>query len=84
VTGEQPQQPGAVIQAVRMGPTHDGEAAMVIELVYPNGGVGTVQVESADTAAVMARANVSNAADLIGMPWTVLQVRDVRGPSPLS
>lgn len=54
---------------------------MVVELSYPNGGRATVQVEGADTAAVMARAGVGSAADLVGKPWTVLQVREVRGPA---
>lgn len=71
---------GAVIRAVHLTPTHDGEAAMVVTLRYPNGGTATVQVEGADTAAVMARAGVATAADLVGQPWTVLQVREVRGP----
>lgn len=70
---------GAVIRAVHLTPTHDGEAAMVVQLSYPNGGAAMVQVGGEDTAAVMARAGVSNAADLVGLPWTVLQIREVRG-----
>ncbi|MBN7795899.1 hypothetical protein [Parahaliea mediterranea] len=70
---------GAVICAVHLAPTHDGEAAMVVELRYPNGGTATVQVAGGDTAAVMARAGVATAAGLVGQPWTVLQVREVRG-----
>ncbi len=69
-----------LIREVRLAPTHDGEAALLVELIFPNGGVSTVQVEGQDAAAVMARANAKTASDLVGLPWTVLQVRDVSGP----
>lgn len=69
----------AVISAVHLAPTHDGEAALVVELRYPNGGTASVQLEGADTAAVMSRARVTSAAELVGRPWTVLQVREVGG-----
>ncbi|GAB3285825.1 hypothetical protein [Parahaliea aestuarii] len=76
---ETPAVSGAVISAVRLTPTHDGEAAMVVELHYPNGGRSTVQIEGADAVAVMRRAGVSHASELLGLPWTVLRVRDVAG-----
>ncbi|TXS96491.1 hypothetical protein FV139_03145 [Parahaliea maris] len=72
--------PQATISAVRLTPTHDAEAAMVVELTYPNGGRATVQVEGSDAARVMARAGVATAGELVGQPWTVLQVREVAGP----
>jgi len=71
---------GPMISAVRLTPTHDGEAALAVELRYPNGGRASVQVEGRDAEAVMARAGVNSATDLVGHSWTVLQVRDVRGP----
>lgn len=71
--------PVALIRAVHLGPTHDGEAAMVVELSYPNGGAASVHIGGEDIAAVMARAGVSSAAELVGLPWTVLQVREVLG-----
>ncbi|MFC6634347.1 hypothetical protein [Microbulbifer taiwanensis] len=72
--------PVARIAAIQLTPTHDGEAALVAELRYPNGGRAKVQVESADTPAVMERAGASSLAELVGCPWTVLLIRDVCGP----
>ncbi|WP_193940584.1 hypothetical protein [Parahaliea mediterranea] len=72
----------AVISAVRLTPTHDAEAAMLVELRYPNGGTAAVQVPAEDAPAVFVRARVATAAELVGLPWTVLQVREVAGPGP--
>ena len=70
---------GAIISAVRLTPTHDAEAALVVELRYPNGGRSTVQIDGADAVAVMQRAGVASAVELVGLSWTVLRVRDVGG-----
>jgi hypothetical protein len=66
----------AVIRGVRLTPTHDGESALVIELGFAGGGRSTVQIDGAGTRAVMAKANVASASDLVGLPWTVLDVGD--------
>lgn len=66
----------AIISCVRLTPTHDGEAALVIELSFPNGGRSNVQINSEEAADVMARAGVRSADALVGQPWTVLQVRN--------
>lgn len=70
----------AVITAVQLTPTHDGEAALVVQIAYPNGGSAKVQIESSDVAAVMQKANARSLEELIGQPWTVLQIRSV-GPA---
>lgn len=67
----------ATIANVQLTPTHDGEAALVVEVTYPNGGRTQVQIESCDVPAVMSNAGARSLEDLIGHPWTVLQIRTV-------
>lgn len=62
----------ATIVSVQLTPTHDGEAALVAELVYPGGGCTRVQIDGHTTAEIMVRANARELSELIGMPWTVL------------
>ena len=64
----------AQIDAVRLTPTHDGESALLVTLRFPNGGRSNVQVDSTALVRVMARAGVSNAFDLVGCDWAVLDV----------
>lgn len=64
--------PIATIASVQLTPTHDGEAALVVELVYPNGSHARVQIDSRSTAGIMARANARQLGELVGLPWTVL------------
>lgn len=66
---------GAVIDTVRLTPTHDGEAALVIGLRFENGGRSNVQINADEVRAVMAKAGVGNAMDLVGRCWTVLDVK---------
>lgn len=65
----------ARISDVRLTSTHDGEAALVVELTFPNGGRSNVQINAVEAADVMAAAGVASADALIGHPWTVLDVR---------
>jgi hypothetical protein len=67
----------ATISGIQLTSTHDGETALVVELTYSNGGRSKVHIGAADAAQVMARAGVSNANDLIGHPWSVLEIRRV-------
>lgn len=66
---------GTVIDTVRLTPTHDGEAALVIGLRFANGGRSNVQIAADEVRAVMAKAGVDNAMDLVGRCWTVLDVK---------
>jgi len=67
----------ATITAVELAPTHDGEAAVVVELTYANGGRSKIHISAPDAALVMARAGVASAMELIGHPWSVLEIRPV-------
>lgn len=67
---------GAVIEALSLTPTHDGEAALVITLRFANGGRSKVQIDADGMHRVMVRAGVDNALDLIGRSWAVLDVAD--------
>jgi hypothetical protein len=65
---------GAVIEALCLTPTHDGEAALVITLRFANGGRSKVQIDADGMRRVMARAGVGSATELIGKSWAVLDV----------
>lgn|GEM_PF-2114662 len=64
--------PGPVVSAIQLTPTHDGEAACAVELTFPGGGRSMVQLDSAGLARVMAQADVHNLSGLVGLTWTVL------------
>lgn len=64
----------ARIVAVALTPTHDGEAAMVIHLAFPDGGQIKVQVDPDNIAKVLAKAEAASIHDLIGKPWWVIDV----------
>lgn len=65
-------QPGPVISALQLTPTHDGEAACMVELMHPGGGRSVVQLDSLRLARVMAAAEVEHATGLVGRRWEVL------------
>jgi hypothetical protein len=67
---------GAVIETLCLTPTHDGEAALVVTLRFANGGRSNVQVDADGMRRVMARAGVSNALDLVGQSWAVLEIEE--------
>jgi len=67
----------ATITAIQLTPTHDGEASVVVELTYANGGRSKIHISAPDAALVMARAGVASATELIGHPWSVLEIRPV-------
>ena len=54
--------------------THDGEVALAVLLRFPNGGTSQIQVLNEDVAKVMEKARVSTANDLVGLPWSVLDI----------
>jgi hypothetical protein len=66
----------AIIAEVTATPTHDGEAALVVILTFPGGGRGSVQMSGIEAAEVVRRAAVSTPQELIGKPWSVLQIRE--------
>ena len=65
----------AVIASVAAVATHDGEAALVVVLALPGGGQSYVQMSGEDAAEIVERAGKSNPGELVGLPWTVLQIR---------
>lgn len=65
-----------MIDAIRLTATHDGEAAMVVELRFPAGGRSRVQLDGEGLRKVMARAGVADASELVGRSWSVLDVND--------
>ncbi|SNS78778.1 hypothetical protein SAMN06295912_11633 [Sphingomonas laterariae] len=66
----------ATISRVQLTATHDGEAAVAIELTFPNGGRSQVHINADEAVDVLALAGVASVDALVGHPWTVLDVRD--------
>ncbi|OCC23493.1 hypothetical protein MB02_12595 [Croceicoccus estronivorus] len=64
----------ATIESIGFAATHDGEFALAVVLRFPNGGTSQVQILNEHLAPVMAKANVSTANELVGMPWCVLNI----------
>lgn len=67
---------GATISGYQLTPTHDGETALVVELAFPAGGRSSVHLNAGDMAEVLRRAGLLRADDLIGQPWSILQIQD--------
>lgn len=72
-----------LIAGIELTATHDGEAALVIVLQYPDGGCGRVQLSSREALQVMERAGVDDASALVGRSWSLLRLQPVLGPKPL-
>jgi hypothetical protein len=66
----------ARICGVQLTPTHAGETALVVELLFENGGRSKVQIDATFTAKVLERAGVGVVQDLVGLPWRVLDVSE--------
>jgi hypothetical protein len=63
---------GPVIASAALGPGHDGQAEVVIELVYPNGGRSRLSVTHTAVSGALQSAGVHHLDELTGRPWTVL------------
>lgn len=72
-----------LIAGVELAATHDGEAALLVELRYANGAAARVQLSSEEARQVMQRAGVQTAAELRGRSWELLCLQPVLGPRPL-
>lgn len=64
----------AMIESVGLTATHDGEAALVVAIRFPNGGSTHLQVSSTVLKDIMHHGNIASIYDLIGLPWTVLHI----------
>ncbi len=63
---------GPIIVSAVLGAGHDGQAEVVVELVYPNGGRTHLSVAQAALDGALEAAGVHHLDDLQGQPWTVL------------
>jgi len=63
---------GPVLASAVLGPGHDGQAEVVVELVYPNGGRTQLSVARSALDGVLDAAGVHHLDELCGRPWTVL------------
>jgi hypothetical protein len=63
---------GPVIVSAVLGAGHDGQAEVVVELLYPNGGRTHLSVAQTALDSALEAAGVHHLDDLAGQPWTVL------------
>jgi hypothetical protein len=64
---------GAVIAAARTTGGHDGNAALVLDVRYPNGAIGEITLDGGTGLLLMAFCGADDAAALVGQSWRVLQ-----------
>ena len=60
-----------IVSAV-VGAGHDGQAEVVVEVAYPNGGRTRLSVAQSAVDAALDEAGVQHLDELRGRPWTVL------------
>jgi len=63
---------GPVIVSAMLAPGHDGQAEVVVELLYPNGGRSRLSVTHTAVTSALQSAGVHHLDELAGRPWTVL------------
>ena len=60
---------GAVIKSARVAAAHDGDAQLIIDISYENGGTSEVALDQVASAALMETCQVTNLDDLEGHSW---------------
>jgi hypothetical protein len=63
---------GPVIVRAVLGAGHDGQAEVVVELLYPNGARTHLSVAQTALDGALSAAGVHHLDELQGQPWTVL------------
>jgi hypothetical protein len=64
----------AVINKVRLGAAHDGDAELIVTLTFENGGVSEIALDRVATSHLMDACSVKCPEALIGQDWR--RVRD--------
>lgn len=59
----------AVIVGAEVAAAHDGQAELVVRILYPNGVVGSVQLDAAAGFALMKNCNIDSLTGLTGQSW---------------
>ena len=60
---------GAVIKGARVAATHHGDAQLIVNISYENGGTSEVALDQVASAALMKACQVTNPDDLEGHSW---------------
>ena len=60
---------GAVIKSARVAAAHDGDAQLIINISYENGGTSEVALDQVASAALMETCQVTSLDDLEGHSW---------------
>jgi hypothetical protein len=60
---------GAVIKSARVAAAHDGDAELIVNISYENGGTSEIALDQVASAALMESCQVTNLDDLEGHSW---------------
>ena len=60
---------GAVIKSARVAAAHDGDAELIVNISYENGGTSEVALDQVASTALMESCQVTNLDDLEGHSW---------------
>lgn len=61
--------PDAILVGAELSAGHDGQSELVLHVQYPNGAVGSVQLDAAAGYALMRNCNVDSLDGLKGHSW---------------
>jgi hypothetical protein len=67
--GEAPLASEAILVGAELAAGHDGQAEMVLRVLYPNGVVGSVLLDAAAGYALMRNCNIDSLDGLAGQSW---------------
>jgi hypothetical protein len=72
------------ITRAEIGPGHDGRPEVIVTLAYANGATTHLSLEQEVVEQVIARADITDLAQLAGRPWSVLfpMLMTAAPPSP--
>ncbi len=59
----------AVIKCVRIAAAHDGDAELIVQIAYDNGGTSEVTLDQVASAALMESCNATIPEQLVGQGW---------------
>ena len=60
---------GAVIKSARVAAAHDGDAELIVNISYENGGTSEIALDQVASTALMENCKVTNLDDLEGHSW---------------
>ncbi len=72
-----------IITSTALGPGHDGRPEVVVTLVYANDGTAQLSLDQEMVERAIAGTDITDLAQLVGRPWSVLFPPTPADPSSL-